>query len=345
VQINSNNPRKTICIVASAGRVLDTIARIYGTILQENGYFCFYIDSRPFFKIKMLFDLVNHRHSYEWIHVHSSGDWGDIPLIWTYIVSRLLRKRVIITYHCGSPDDVLARTAFIVNIFFNAADLITVPSEYSRGVLLRYNPGIAVKLIVLPNFIDPIKWKRNTTRKNRRKVITVSQVDKHYIYRKGLLLFIDTAKLCPEMDFYIIGNYDHSIQMLKQRAPPNVYFTGYVTDEELRDHYNTSFIYCQLSVSESFGYALAEAMLCDCIPVVTRSTSLPEIVGNAGIFIKSPTPESTAKAIVNVQDEILGKKARERIIENFSIERRKHELLNIFSRLTGYHVRNDTEPA
>lgn len=333
MQVDTRLPKsKKICIVAPGGKnVIGDIAKIYGDILEDEGMYCIYIDSKPYLKFKMLFDLIRERKRYDCIHVHTSGLLGDIPLLWTYIVSKLFNKKTIITYHCGSPDLILRKTSFIVNRFFNAADAITVPSNFSMEILLRYNKDISKKLFILPNIVDISKWKYLESKKSNTMVMTVSSINKWYIYRKGLKLFVEAAKELPEFSFYIVGGYDDSINLLKEIAPPNLHFTGYVSDEELKELYNYSRVYCQFSISESFGYALAEAMSCGCVPVVTRNASLPEVAGEVGYYIDGNDPKEAAEQIKRAASSNLSEQSRERIIKHFSASSIKQNLLNILT--------------
>ena len=66
----------------------------------------------------------------------------------------------------------------------------------------------------------------------------------------------------------------------------HIEFTGFVTDDELLGWYQRAKVYCQLSYYESFGMAAAEAMLCECVPVVTRKGALPEVVGETGFYVE-----------------------------------------------------------
>lgn len=59
----------------------------------------------------------------------------------------------------------------------------------------------------------------------------------------------------------------------------------------------------------------------------------PKVVGDTGFYVRELTPEETAKQIGKATDSDLGKKARERIINNFSIEKREEDLLKIFTKL------------
>lgn len=321
--------KKKICIVANKKNVIGNIASLYANILRDEGIDYIFVDTKRYLKLQLLFELIKERHNYDFIHVHSSGMIDDIQLIWTYIVSKLFNKKVIITYHCGSPELVLKKTACIINIFFNAANAITVPSNYSRDILLQFNKSISEKIYVLPNIVDISKWNYLYSNKESIKILTVSTINKWYITRKGLILFIMTAKELPEYDFYIIGSYDTSINLLKEIAPSNLHFTGYVSDDDLLNMYNSSTIYCQFSTSESFGYALAEAMSCGCVPVVTKNASLMEVAGNIGFHINNPNPKEAAAQIRAAVISNLSVESRNWIEKSFSTEIVKPKLLEI----------------
>lgn len=323
-----------ICIVAPGGKnVIGDIAKIYGDILSQGGFNCIFIDSKPFLKFKMFFDLIVKKSKYDCIHVHTSGYLGDIPLIWTYVVSKLFNKKIIITWHCGSPSLILHKTHPIVNIFFKSANLVTVPSKYSRNIVLKYFSKFNDKLIVFPNLLDHVNFNCSGLKKGKNKVITVSSINKWYIYRKGLVQFVESAKYLPNYNFYLVGKYDDSISELKKKSPDNVHFTGYLSDTELVKLYCSSDVYCQLSVYESFGYALAEAMLCGCVPVVTRNASLPEVVGDAGYYLEKSTPDHIAIKIKEASISKMGDKAREQIVNNYSIEKMKSDFLKIIQNI------------
>jgi glycosyltransferase involved in cell wall biosynthesis len=113
----------------------------------------------------------------------------------------------------------------------------------------------------------------------------------------------------------------------------NVEFTGYLNPETLLAYYQKAKVYCQLSTHESFGVAVAEAMSCGCVPVVTRKYSLPEIVGDTGFYVPYNDPEATAEAIEKALRSDKGVKARERVQKNFSLKTREKKLIREVSDL------------
>ena len=133
--------------------------------------------------------------------------------------------------------------------------------------------------------------------------------------------------------FVLIGKHrDRSIEHLKSVAPPNVEFTGFVSDEELLGWYQKAKVYCQLSMYESFGMTLAEAMACGCVPVAADCAALPEVVGDTGFYVPYGDPKATAEAIEKALQSDKGEEARERVKRLFPIERREKEIIDIVYR-------------
>jgi glycosyltransferase involved in cell wall biosynthesis len=80
----------------------------------------------------------------------------------------------------------------------------------------------------------------------------------------------------------------------------DVALTGYVPYEDLPVLYNAADIFVYPSVYEGFGLPPLEAMACG-TPVITGNlTSLPEVVGEAGIMADPYDPDSFAQAMLNV---------------------------------------------
>lgn len=158
-----------------------------------------------------------------------------------------------------------------------------------------------------------------------RTVLTVGNVERSNLLRKGHEPFVRTAALMPDVDFVLVGNWrDDAIKYLQSIATPNITFTGRVSDEALLDYYRNASVYVQASLHEGFGLSVAEAMLAGCVPVVSRVGSLPEVVGDAGVFVESPDPATLATAIEKALafPEAARASIRQRILDEFPMERR-----------------------
>ena len=105
---------------------------------------------------------------------------------------------------------------------------------------------------------------------------------------------------------------------------------GKLTPNELRDYYSRTQFYLQLSNFEGFGVAICEAMLCNCIPIVSDVNHLPTIIGDSGFVLKKRNLDMLNDLInVALKSDIsnLEEKARDRIVNNFSTENRQKLLI------------------
>lgn len=152
---------------------------------------------------------------------------------------------------------------------------------------------------------------------------------------KGLDVYVKVARLLPKEKFLLIGPVGDALKSLGDIAPPNVEFIPLISQEKLVKYYQKTKVFCQLSYYESFGLAVAEAMSCECIPVVTRRGALPEVVGDAGFLVEYGKIDESAEAIKQaLNDNKRGIDARKRVIENFSLERRGKKLVNVIKSVT-----------
>ena len=233
----------------------------------------------------------------------------------------------------GSQRGGLRR--IVANTAMKNATYLVTNSESARNEAMR-NVGIpGGKITVIYHGIPDVPLGNVTQR--QRLVLNVGGVRRENLLRKGMLPFVQAAAYIPDARFMLVGKwYDDSINDLTRMAGPNVEFKGFVPDEELDELYARSAVYVQASLHEGFGMSVAEAMLAGCIPVVTRNGSLPEVVGDTGVFSASNDPQDIAAAVrqaLTINGEAR-KRARARIIHEFPLSRREEKLCELLNSIT-----------
>ena len=228
-------------------------------------------------------------------------DWGEMKTWWKRVAQRYALSMV---------------------------DLVLCFSEFSKSDVLKYSNPKRAKALYFG--IDTDYFKPSGPKEPL--VITVCfQVNESTLIQKGLRTMIESARSIPEAKFVLIGetSNDAAVAEARRTAPPNVVFHDKFTfGQELLQYYQRATVYVQASAHEGFGIANTEAMSCGCIPVVTNTTALPEVVGDAGFFAPFGDVPATAAAIKRaLQSPELGKKARARIIENFTSDIHERTLL------------------
>lgn len=165
----------------------------------------------------------------------------------------------------------------------------------------------------------------------RRLVLTVAKIDSERTFRlKGIDTFVGVARLLPHIPFCIAGFSRENAPWLTTELPPNVTTIGEVDHDRLPAYYRQTMVYCQFSRSESFGIALAEAMLYACIPLATNEGGMPEVVGDKQLLVKRNHGEIALKIDGIFQEKNkTGSFASLRIRELFSVENRSRQLMEL----------------
>ncbi len=283
--------------------------------------------------------------------IWQGAKWADLTFSWfgklhaffAVFFSKLLGKKSVVV---AGGDDVAYEPEIRYGMFahwwkkwcplfvFRYADLILSVSEFNRHETVnnaRVNPA-RVKLLY--HGFDATKWRRVGAVEKENLVLTVGRVTEETLRKKGLNLFVQSAMHLPDVPFLLVGPWhDNAIDRLRKKSPPNVTFTGGLYGDDLVRIYSRAKVYVQASVHESFGCSVAEAMLCGCVPVVSRRTALPELVGDCGFYVDQLTPEAIACGIKEALQSDLGPKARQRIQTVFPLKKRREGLLKALAEL------------
>ena len=105
-----------------------------------------------------------------------------------------------------------------------------------------------------------------------------------------------------EIPLVVVGEYDWKMEDVQQTIEKlsiqdRLIFTGLVFGEELAAIYSIAEVFCFPSFEESFGLPPLEAMASGIPVVVSNSSSIPEICGDAGNYVNANVPKDIARMI------------------------------------------------
>ncbi len=240
--------------------------------------------------------------------------------------SPLLRFATKVSYNLSNHVISVHESLIISDNTYNASDY---PNQ---GIKFHF-PNFSTPFSVIHNGYDSTLWYKNkATIKGR--FITVASYANNETRRKlkGVDLIIELAKKYPNFEFYIIGAQEQYFPIKLQ----NIKLISWVNNNELIDYFSQSQFYLQLSMSEGFPNALCEAMLCECVPIVSAVASMPEIVGSSGFILPQKDLNLLTQIIEKALQsdlEKLGKAARHRISSQYTEQMRAEKLNSLIKNL------------
>lgn len=224
----------------------------------------------------------------------------------------------------GGPRKLLARTVM------RLATHLIVNSNSAR---VEASANGHVPSCKITTIYHGVPSNTSTARETRaRMALTVGNVCRENLLRKGLLPFVQAARFLPDVQFVHAGAWqDDSIAELRQAAGKNVEFRGFVTDGELAELYSQASVYVQASLHEGFGMSVAESMAAGCIPVTTTKGALPEVAGDTGVYVLGLAPQAIASAVAAALSGCYANRlrAQRRVQEMFSLEQRASKLKSV----------------
>ena len=274
--------------------------------------------------------------------------WADVVFCWfanyeafvAIALSQVLNKKTAVVV--GGQDVTtipeleyglaLHRRTHFYQLFAltRAMKVLPISRDAEKGALRFLRDATKVTLIYLG--VDLKRFQPSDTK--RSKAITVGAVNRRNLDRKGLESFVKSAAYLPGVEFVLIGQFqDSAIDYLRSIATKNVRFAGFLPESELIRQYQQAKVYVQVSAHEAFGVPLAEAMACECVPVVTDRGAIPEVVGETGIYVPYGDAAATAEGIKRALESNNGIMARTRVEEMFTFDKRRKELLKAINDL------------
>ena len=138
----------------------------------------------------------------------------------------------------------------------------------------------------------------------------------------------------PEHDLVVVWNPPDEIR--EKFKDERIHFTGRVSDERLVELYQAADVLVYPSSYEGFGLPVLEAMSTDTAVITSRATSIPEVGGDAVVYIDHKDKESLLEAMREIdkdQDKIqdLIEQGRKRASE-FSWEKCAKETMAVYAK-------------
>jgi len=233
------------------------------------------------------------------------------------------------------------------------ADKIITISQYSKNdIIVNYNVNEEKICVIYHGYDRIFDIQRNP--ETSRRILNKYNISHEYLFflgdlhlRKNPIRSIDAfqqfkGKHQTDHKLVIAGRSDYLADRIFAHANNNkikehVVFTGYIDRNDLPYLMSSATALLFPSLFEGFGIPLLEAMASSTPIITSNITSMPEIVGDAGILIDPYDANSIEAAIEEI---VFDRSKREYLIaaglkraNNFSWDKTAKETLEVFNSL------------
>jgi len=116
-----------------------------------------------------------------------------------------------------------------------------------------------------------------------------------------------------------------------------VIFTDFVPETDLPAYYSGAEVFVLPSLYEGFGFPVLEAMACACPVITSNTSSLPEVVGEAGIMVDPHDADNLAQAMRRVltDSELSNNMIRKGLAQakRFTWEKAAEQTLEVYNKV------------
>jgi glycosyltransferase involved in cell wall biosynthesis len=231
----------------------------------------------------------------------------------------------------------------------NVDSIITVSENTKQDVVDRYGVNDQ-KVTAIPLAIDD-ELSRSVSPDETREVLSRYSVEEPYLLYVGtieprkniprLIRAFDRAKIRYGFDhkLVIVGKkgwlFDDVFDIVQELGiSDQVVFTGFVPDEDLPGLYGSADGFVFPSLYEGFGLPPLEAMSYGTPVIVANSSSLPEVVGDAGLLIDPKNVDDIADKIgrLATNENLRGELERKGMkrARTFSLDRLAKKTLEVY---------------
>lgn len=224
----------------------------------------------------------------------------------------------------------------------NENDYYLTNSENTKRDVMKYFPFISDENIKTALLGANEAFRPVQTSRKEKYVLSLCTLGK----RKNLVFtirnffsFIEKNKI-DDLKLVLAGGlwkkFEKDLQnTIKGFDKDKIELTGYVDEDKLPDLYSGASFFVFPSLYEGFGLPVLEAMKCGCPVITSKTSSLPEVIGDAGIKINPESDEEMTDAMTKMyKDEFFRELCSERGMiraRNFSWEKCTNEILDFIN--------------
>lgn len=294
-------------------------------------------------KLNLIFNhLINELYSRKWSpDILHETYYSNFP-IFNKNVKRVATAHDMIHELYKSQFPTSYKTTRLKRATFNRVDHIISISHSTKNDLINFFEIDDSKISVIHHGVDPLSFRSKKDNKGQKPYLFYVGNRLGYKNFCGLIkAYSSSTRLCKDFDIITFGGGVFSQQekdlfrSLKLNDSQVKHVAG--NDEYLAQLYSNAAAFIYPSKYEGFGLPPLEAMAAGCPVISSNTSSMPEVVNDAGEFFNPNEIDNIQSAILNVvyqpsrQAQLIERGYNN--IKNFTWQKCSHKTLNVYKNI------------
>lgn len=269
--------------------------------LIADGLFCEIISTKGSVikRLRSIIKLFTKGRRFDVFHVHACSDRGFFPAIVGISIGRVLKKRVVLTFHGGGGETFFRRRTALVRHYLTRTGANIVLSGFIGDIYDKYQ----IPYTIIPNIIDLKEGIYKEREDICPRFISIRSLSEIYNVECTLRAFQRVQSLYPDATLSLLGDGPLEGRLetfVKDHHIKNVTFVGRVNNDEIYHYLARCDIMVSSSRFDNMPVSILEGFNAGLLVIASNVGGVPYMIKNGvnGLLFESDNDEEMAAKMI-----------------------------------------------
>ena len=255
-------------------------------------------------RIAAIYALMSKGRQYEVFHIHACSDRGFLPAVLGISIGRLLKKRIILTFHGGGAEGFFQRKQNFVKRYLTRTSANIVLSGFIGRVFDRYG----FPYTVIPNILEDDGSAFRVRAEIRPRFIGIRSLTETYNIKCTLRAFGLVQKKYPDAQLTLLGGgplKSELEQYAMDQGLQNVTFVGQIPNTEISRYLDEADIMVSSPRFDNMPVSVLEGFRAGLLVISSNVGGVPYMIedGQNGLLFESDNDHQMAEKMMLAVDD------------------------------------------
>lgn len=250
-------------------------------------------------RITAIARLLLNGNRYEVFHIHACSDRGFFPAVVGISIGRLLKKRLVLSFHGGGAEPFFRHHTKLVKFFLSKTDANIVLSGFIGSIYEKYN----LPYTIIPNIIELKEGFFRERAEISPRFINIRSFHEIYNTECTLRAFQRVQGFYPDASLTLLGDgplRSHLESFVKEKKIQNVAFVGQVRNDDIYHYLSQCDIMLSSSRFDNMPVSILEGFNAGLLVISSNVGGVPYMIrdGENGLLFDSENDQQLVEKML-----------------------------------------------